>query len=62
MMLLERRASLEDERRGYLRQNARGVISDAELDEMLAGIEEARADIERALGEVRGRGERLRRL
>jgi site-specific DNA recombinase len=62
MALLDRRAVLEEERRGYLRQNARGVISDAELDEMLAGLEEQRGEIERAIQDLRGRGERLRRL
>jgi hypothetical protein len=62
MALLNRRGALEEERRGYLRQNARGVISDAELDEYLAGIEERRQEIDRALEDLRGRGERLRVL
>jgi site-specific DNA recombinase len=36
---------LEDERLGYLRQNARGVLSDAELDLMLAELNELRGSI-----------------
>jgi site-specific DNA recombinase len=62
MALLNRRGALEEERRGYLRQNARGVIGDAELDEMLAGIEERRQEIDRSLVHLRERGERLRML
>ncbi len=62
MALLNRRGALEEERRGYLRQNARGVIGDAELDEMLAGIEERRQEIDHALEDLRGRSERLRML
>ena len=62
MALFNRRGALANERRGYLGQNARGVISDAELDEMLAGIEERRQEIDRALEDLRGRGERLRVL
>jgi hypothetical protein len=62
MVLLNRRGALEEERRGYLRQNARGVISDAELDEYLAGLEERRQEIDRSLEHLRERGERLRVL
>lgn len=35
-------SELEEERRGYLRQNARGVVSDADLDVMLAEVETRR--------------------
>jgi DNA invertase Pin-like site-specific DNA recombinase len=40
--LSERLSDLELERRGYLRQNARGVLSDADLDAMLAEVDEQR--------------------
>ena len=36
---------LEDERLGYLRQNARGLLSDAELDSVLAEVSERRGAI-----------------
>jgi hypothetical protein len=60
--LLDRRGALEEERKGYLRQNARGVISDAELDEMLLCLEEIRQEIDRSLEQARGHGEYLRVL
>jgi hypothetical protein len=41
----ERRAALEAERKGYLRQSARGVLSDGELDQMLGEVEDQRAGI-----------------
>lgn len=40
--LAETLSELELERRGYLRQAARGVLSDVELDELLAEVEERR--------------------
>lgn len=43
--LYERLAVLKRERRGYLRQNARGVLTDAELDTMLSEIDEQRGEI-----------------
>lgn len=62
MALLSRKGELEAERRGYLKQNARGLISDSELDEMLAGLEESRQEIGRSIERLRSRGERLRSL
>jgi hypothetical protein len=43
--LAKRLAELELERKGYLRQNARGVLSDTELDAMLAELDEGREQI-----------------
>ena len=51
--LKRRRSELELERRGYLKQNARGVISDAELDALLAGTEEERAQVIQGLEDAR---------
>lgn len=51
-------SELEDskaERRGYLRQNARGVLSDSELDGMLAGATERAATLEAELATLTGR-------
>jgi hypothetical protein len=62
MALLSRKGELESERRGYLKQNARGVLSDAELDEMLAGLEESRQEIGRSIERLRSRGDALRSL
>ncbi|MGI8650932.1 MAG: hypothetical protein ACR2KW_11240, partial [Rubrobacter sp.] len=52
------RSELEDskaERRGYLRQNARGVLSDGELDGVLAGATERAAGLEAELATLTGR-------
>lgn len=38
-VLVEKRSELEVERRGYLRQNARGVLPDDDLDAMLAEVD-----------------------
>jgi hypothetical protein len=43
--LAKRLAELELERKGYLRQNARSVLSDTELDAMLAELDEGREQI-----------------
>lgn len=43
--LAERVAELKLERKGYLRQNARGVLSDTKLDAMLAELDEEREQI-----------------
>ncbi len=40
--LVEKLGELDAERRGYLRQNARGVLSDADLDQMLTDVAEQR--------------------
>lgn len=53
---------VDQERRGYLRQNARGVLSDEELDEVLADLEETRKTAERALQALRSRQEMLAQL
>jgi hypothetical protein len=57
--VLERRAALagrlselDQERKGYLRQNARRAISDAELDAMLAEVDEQRKAITAELAAV----------
>lgn len=52
---------LEDERRGYLRQNARGVLPDAELDSMLAVVDAQRRGLQDALREAQRRKEALRK-
>jgi hypothetical protein len=69
---LERRAALSErlselklERRRFLKQNARGVISDRELDEMLAEVDEEREAVAAELGATKDRvaeaeAERLR--
>jgi hypothetical protein len=62
MALLERRASLETERDGYIRLAARGSIPDGDLDAYLADVQERKRDIDEALQRLRGRGERLRML
>jgi hypothetical protein len=43
--LAKRLAELELERKGYLRQNARGVLSDTKLDAMLVELDEGREQI-----------------
>lgn len=43
--LIEQLKEVEDERRGYLRQGARGLLSDAELDAMLAEVDDRRSAI-----------------
>ncbi len=47
--LSERLPELELERRGYLRQNARGVLPDADLDAMLADVDKQREAVEAEL-------------
>jgi len=66
---LERRAALsrrlsdlELERRGYLRQNARGVLSDADLDAMLADLDEQRKAVEAELRASQDRAAEAERL
>jgi hypothetical protein len=55
-------AELEAERKGYLRQNARGVLSDGELDQMLGEVEEHRAGIAEELCVVEDEAETARRI
>lgn len=51
--LIEQLVKLQEERRGFLRQNARGVISDEELDAELKRIEREHQETEKELGRVR---------
>lgn len=60
--LTRRLQALDEERRGYLRQNARGVLSDSGLDEMLVEVDEQRETLRRALGELHERRRALERL
>jgi Recombinase zinc beta ribbon domain len=66
---LERRAALSEwlselelERRGYLRQNARGVLPDADLDAMLADVDEQRGAVEAELSASDDRAAEAERL
>lgn len=60
--LLRHRAELAGERDVYLRQNARGHITDSELDAYLNELDEIRASIDESLVRSRSRGENLRTL
>jgi len=67
--VLERRAALagrlselDEERKGYLRQNARRAISDAELDAMLAEVDEQRKAITAELAAVEARASAAQRM
>jgi DNA invertase Pin-like site-specific DNA recombinase len=60
--LAGRLAELEAERKAYLRQNARGVLSDAELDQMLREVEEQSAGFAEELRVVDDEAETARRL
>lgn len=57
---MERLRKLEEERRHYLRQNARGVLSDGELDVILAEVDEQRDELRKALREAQARQDALR--
>jgi site-specific DNA recombinase len=50
--LVEELQTLEAERKGYLRQNARGVLSDAELDATLADVGERAGKLREEQGRV----------
>ncbi|WP_166173981.1 recombinase family protein [Rubrobacter tropicus] len=60
--LSEKLSELELERRGYLRQNARGVLPDADLDAMLADVDEQREAVEAELGASKDRAAEAERL
>lgn len=60
--LAGRLADLDEERRGYLRQNARGAISDSDLDAMLAEVDDKREGVRGALAEATERQQTLARL
>ena len=59
---LEELAMIEVERKGWLRHAARGKMSDAELDEELAAIEEMRRKAEAELRKVEARMETVAQL
>jgi site-specific DNA recombinase len=59
---LEKRAEVDQERRGYLRLAAKGVLTDEELDEALAELEETRETAEKELEAIRARRETMEKL
>jgi hypothetical protein len=59
---LERLAEAEEERRGFLRLAAKGRITDEELDEELASLEETRRTARRELELLRLQSERLEQM
>jgi multidrug resistance efflux pump len=59
---LEKLSEVEQERRGYLRLAAKGHMTDEELDEALAELEETRMTAEEELAAIRGRKEILEEL
>jgi site-specific DNA recombinase len=59
---LEKLAEVDQERRGYLRLAAKGRLTDEELDEALAELEDARETAETELRAIRGRREVLENL
>ena len=56
---LERLTEVDTERRGYLRLAAQGRLTDAELDEALADLEQTRTQAESELANLRGRQEAI---
>ena len=59
---LDRLAEADGERRGFLRLAARGSITDAELDEALAELDDLRETAERELRAIEGRKDARRQL
>jgi multidrug resistance efflux pump len=59
---LDKLAEADRERSGYLRLAAKGLMSDEELDEALAELEETRATAKLELEALAGRRERLEQL
>jgi hypothetical protein len=59
---LEKLSEVDEERRGFLRLAAKGRITDEELDEELAALEETRRTAERELKALRGQEERLEQM
>jgi site-specific DNA recombinase len=59
---LERLAEIDQERRGYLKLAAKGRMSEEELDEALADLEETRRTAERELEAIGGRREEIEEL
>jgi site-specific DNA recombinase len=61
-MWLDKLAEVDAERRGYVRLAARGSISDAELDEALAELDETRTTAEHELATLQNRQEAIEAL
>ena len=59
---LEKLSEVDQERRGYLRLAAKGVLTDEELVEALTELEETRATAERELRTISARRETLEKL
>jgi site-specific DNA recombinase len=59
---LEKLSEVDEERRGFLRLAAKGRITDEELDEELAALEEARRTAERELDALRQHKERVEQM
>jgi hypothetical protein len=59
---LEKLSEVDQERRGYLRLAAKGVLADEELDEALAELKETRQTAERELRAIRERRETIENL
>jgi hypothetical protein len=59
---LEKLSEVDEERRGFLRLAARGRISEEELDEELAALDETRRIAKRELATLRDRKERIKEL
>ena len=59
---LDKLTEVDQERRGYLRLAAKGHMSDAELDEALAELDDARMVAEKELQALRGRREAIDQL
>src|ERR671912_363263 len=59
---LEKLSEVDQERRGYLRLAAKGVLTDEELDEALAELEETRETAEKELRTISARRETLEKL
>jgi hypothetical protein len=59
---LEKLSQADEERRGFLRLAAKGRITDDELDDELALLEDTRKTAERELEALRGQKERLEQM
>jgi hypothetical protein len=59
---LDKLAEAEEERRGFLRLAAKGLIADEELDEELAQLEETRTVAKNELGTLRFHRERIEEM
>jgi site-specific DNA recombinase len=59
---LEKLSEIDEERRGFLRLAAKGRITDPELDEELAALEETRRTAERELKDLRRHKQRVEQM